>query len=88
VKKDLVDKVGRLYEESLIWITACGLELYDINRGNVDLVSQGAQALNVTHIPGVGMLYPKWSVRMMSVKTDCDMCDRYIQLRVLAYAKL
>lgn len=70
----------------LIWKTACGMRFTDNTTKNIESIWRLPE--NIVNIPGVGKLIPEWCKGVTLHSTDCEMCDRYIQLRILAEAKL
>lgn len=80
----------------VFWNTACGMKFTDTDWENVrsarEYVELGPalrrRPPNTCLVPGVGSVVPEWSYKVKLLETDCDTCDRYLNLKVLASAEL
>ncbi len=83
------DNVKKLY-----WTAACGMRFVDTSSPNVRNGEAWYNYCTKTkpnkpvHIPGVGSLYPEWRTDATLQNTNCEQCDRYLQLKLLAKTEL
>lgn len=78
------------------WHTACGMKFIDTGWENTrdakEYFEWGPATKkkpdSVAYIPGVGQVVPQWSQKVELLETDCELCDRYLNLLVLGKAEL
>ncbi len=77
-----------VHESFLFWYTACGMKFIDNSYENNQAARDSKTPNNIVYVPGVGKVFPEWSCKAQIISTNCDICERYIGLKVLAEAEL
>jgi hypothetical protein len=91
-----IDYCRRNNQHSVLWTTACGLKCVDDSyisaltaKRYLELgpafIARPHRAVNIRSI---GVIVPEWSNAFQFMSSDCDTCDRYMQLKLLAGTEL